>query len=56
MGRRRREVTVPWRSAGEYRLDWDPIDDRGAPLGPGVYFVSLRSGSDLVTEKWVVIR
>jgi hypothetical protein len=32
-------ITRATRSAGHYRLEWDGLDDHGAPVPPGTYTV-----------------
>ena len=37
--------------AGNYRVSWDSLDDRGAPVASGVYLVRLtHKGSQLVQQ------
>jgi hypothetical protein len=40
-GRRVRTVTSGVRDAGEYRLEWNGVDDSGRPLAAGVYYARL---------------
>ena len=35
---------------------WDGTDDRGRPVGTGIYFVELRSGNRVRTQKAVLLR
>jgi len=42
-GRCVRVVAQGHRPAGEHRVHWDGSDGRGAPVGPGVYWVRLSS-------------
>jgi hypothetical protein len=44
-------------AAGQHRLSWDGRGDRGARLGPGVYFVELEAdGRPLGTRHLVIVR
>ncbi len=42
-GRRVRRLLDGERSAGTHHLVWDGRDDRGRPLGAGLYFLELRT-------------
>ncbi len=42
--------------AGVQRADWDGRDDAGAPVGAGVYFVTLEHGGSLRAQKVVRTR
>jgi hypothetical protein len=42
--------------AGRHDLRWDGRDDRGALLGPGLYFGRLRSSGAMVTRRIVLLR
>jgi M6 family metalloprotease-like protein len=41
---------------GTMPFTWDGTDDRGNPVGTGVYFVQLRSGHRVRTQKAVLLR
>jgi hypothetical protein len=55
-GRTRRSVRLSGAPAGRGTLDWEPRDDRGVALEPGVYFARLRQGATLVALRTVVVR
>ncbi len=38
---------------GEYELDWDGLDERGRPLGPGRHWLTLTSGDMVQKEKFI---
>jgi immune inhibitor A len=40
----------------DYPFAWDGTDDRGRPVGTGIYFVELRSGTRVRTQKAVLVR
>ena len=42
--------------AGTLPFTWDGTDDRGNPVGTGVYFIELRSGHRVRTQKAVLLR
>ena len=41
---------------GTLPFAWDGTDDRGNPVGTGVYFIELRSGHRVRTQKAVLLR
>lgn len=41
------------RAAGEYLAAWDGLDDRGTPVGSGVYFVHLHAGMQTTSRRVV---
>ena len=55
-GRVRRSVRLAGERAGRGTLDWEPRDDHGRPLEPGVYFARLRQGAAAVTLRTVILR
>lgn len=55
-GRVRRSVRMSGVQAGRGTLDWEPLDDRGAALEPGVYFARLRQGATVVTRRTAILR
>jgi hypothetical protein len=55
-GRVRRSVRMSGVQAGHGTLDWEPLDDHGAALEPGVYFARLRQGGMVVTRRTAVLR
>jgi len=55
-GRVRRSVRLRVAPAGRGTLDWEPRDDQGAALEPGVYFARLRQGAAAATLRTVVLR
>jgi hypothetical protein len=42
--------------AQDLPFTWDGTDDRGRPVGAGIYFVELRSGTRVRTQKAVLLR
>ena len=55
-GRTRRSVYLPGARAGHGTLDWEPLDDRGVALEPGVYFARLRQGATTVILRTAIVR
>lgn len=55
-GRRVRTLFGGADAPGITRLTWDTRDDEGRTVANGVYFVSLRGGSEQLTRKVVVVR
>ena len=45
-GRRVQTLARGMQPAGRSAIDWDGLDERGAPAGPGVYFIRLAAGSE----------
>ena len=55
-GRVRRSVRLRGAPAGRGTLDWEPRDDRGVALEPGVYLARLRQGATGATLRTVILR
>ena len=55
-GRKVREVFTGSQTSGEHALHWDGQGDQGAAVPAGVYFMKLRVGSELRTERIVLVR
>jgi hypothetical protein len=55
-GRVRRTVRLPGERAGQGTLAWEPRDDHGAALEPGVYLARLRQGATIVTRRTAILR
>jgi len=55
-GRTRRPVRLSGARAGRGTLDWEPLDDHGVALEPGVYFARLRQGAAAATVRTVILR
>jgi len=45
-----------WLPAGDQVRTWDTRDAKGRPVGRSVYFVSLRTGPWVATEKFLLLR
>ena len=50
-GRRVRQLVSGRETAGEHAVVWDLRDERGGPVGAGVYFALLESGGESVIQK-----
>jgi len=50
-GRKVRQISYNYLSAGEHQLAWDGRDDTGSPVPDGMYFIKLTSGNQEVTGK-----
>jgi hypothetical protein len=55
-GRRVRVLESGSRARGWHRLDWDGIDDRGRRVASGVYFVRLKTATEVYSRKVTVVR
>lgn len=56
-GRRVRSLqTTGELPAGDHRATWDGRDERGAPVAAGTYFLRLRAGENVSTQKVTVLR
>jgi flagellar hook assembly protein FlgD len=51
--RRLVDQTMP---AGEHRVTWNGLDGAGQPVGSGIYFVKLATGSGVDTRKMVLLK
>jgi hypothetical protein len=47
---------VPHSTIGTAPISWDGTNDRGDPLGPGMYFVQIRMGSEKRVLKVMIVR
>jgi flagellar hook assembly protein FlgD len=50
-GRRVRQLVSGREPAGEHAVVWDLRDERGGPVGAGVYFARLESGGQALIQK-----
>jgi hypothetical protein len=50
-GRRVRQLVSGREPAGEHAVVWDLRDERGGPVGSGVYFARLESGGEALIQK-----
>jgi hypothetical protein len=55
-GRRVRTLAHGARDAGEYRLDWDGLSDKGQPVSAGVYYARLSTPQGRVQRTLVRLR
>jgi hypothetical protein len=55
-GRRVRTVPLGPRPAGTHSFVWNGLDDRGAPVPSGVYFVRVSCGGSTAAQKLLVVR
>ncbi len=53
-GRRVRLLYDEFVTAGDFHVDWDAKDDRGKPVGSGVYYYSLETQETSLTRKMVL--
>jgi len=51
-----RNILSPNCTAGQNRITWDGLDDRGAPVPSGVCFYEVQYGSETQTKQMVVIK
>ncbi len=55
LGQRVRTLIARRQGPGEYEIPWDGRDDRGQPVGSGLYFCSLQVGRSLRTAAELVV-
>lgn len=55
-GRRVRQLVQEVRPAGEHRVEWAGVDDRGQGLPSGVYFVRLATGKSVASQRTVLLK
>jgi flagellar hook assembly protein FlgD len=41
---------------GKHTITWDRLTNKGATAAPGIYFLKLRTGTTLLTEKVILQR
>ncbi len=56
LGQRVRTLVHQPRKSGEYRVQWNGDNDRGAVVGSGVYLCRLEAGDDIDTHKMVLLK
>ena len=56
MGQKIRTLVNEYKSAGQYTIQWDGRNDRGAQVSSGVYFFSIKAGDFIKTNKMVLLR
>lgn len=54
-GRLIRKLWVPTPGGGAQRIAWDGRNEKGAPVGAGVYFVRVRGGEE-ISRAFVILR
>jgi hypothetical protein len=54
-GRRVRTLASGSATAGGHSITWDLRDSRGNPVAPGIYFVRLEAGGQVLTQKLLVV-
>ena len=55
-GRRVRTLRSANQPAGDYRVEWDHRDERGATVGGGIYYVLFRAGALTQNARIAVVR
>ena len=56
LGQRIRTLVSGRQAAGEYAVEWNGIDERGNPVGSGVYFYQMKAEKFSEIRKMVLIR
>ncbi len=56
MGQKIRTLVSDFKNAGQYFIQWDGRNDKGAQVTSGVYFYSLQAGDFIKTNKMVLLR
>jgi len=55
-GQRVRALDRRARAPGEHRIDWDGRNDRGHPVGAGLYFVRVSAKHNVSVARAVIVR
>jgi hypothetical protein len=55
-GRLVRNLAAGTRTAGSYSVTWTAEDETGSRLGPGIYFVRLQAGDEVLMRKMMLVR
>ena len=56
LGRKVRTLVDQAYRPGKYSIRWNGLDERGAPVTAGVYFLNLVSGAQQMVRKLTVVR
>ena len=56
LGQAMRTLVDRHQTAGHHRVHWDGRDQRGEPVGTGIYFSRLQAGPVVHAGKMVVVR
>ncbi len=56
LGQKIRTLVDEKKEAGRFTIKWNGCDDQGLFVGSGVYFIRMRAGSVIKTEKMTLIR
>lgn len=56
MGQKIRTLVSDFKNAGQYSIQWDGRNDKGAQVTSGVYFYNLKAGDFIKTNKMVLLR
>jgi Ca-activated chloride channel homolog len=56
LGRSVRTLVAETKTAGEYFVEWNGMDDRGRPVASGTYLYRLTAGTQLTTRAMVLVR
>ncbi len=55
-GRRVRQIVSETLPAGDHRVGWSGIDDRGRKAATGIYFVTLEAGTSVIRSRLALLR
>lgn len=55
-GERIKTLVNDFQSAGNYKVQWDGTNSQGSKLSSGVYFYSIKTGSNVSTKKMILLR
>jgi hypothetical protein len=55
-GQKVRELVNDYFTSGEHKVIWNGTDDKGVPVGSGVYFYRMKSGDYVETKKIVLMK
>jgi hypothetical protein len=53
-GREVRRLAAGLRAAGDHEIRWDGRDETGRKVSPGIYFLRLSGGRDVLSRKLII--
>ncbi|MBN1154483.1 T9SS type A sorting domain-containing protein [candidate division KSB1 bacterium] len=56
LGKKIKTLFTGYQQAGNHEIQWDGLDDSGAQMASGVYFVTLRSGQFVTAKRMTLMK